>query len=152
MLSQASAISIRFLSSFSFLFSFSFAFSSYCFCSLCFSFAFFFLYWDIYLANGSKRRECPDHFHETHIMITRNSCNINHRQYPCRHSNTRLCGHTNTKAQGSFPHSSQTSVSMIALLSSHTKHLSPFWHSGKSFVVFTLQVHIYFFKKKPFVF
>ena len=46
-----------------------------------------------------------------------------------------------------FPHSDQTSVSMIALLSSHTKHPSPFWHSGKSFIVFTLQVNISFSQK-----
>ena len=26
----------------------------------------------------------------------------------------------------------------------HTKHPSPFWHSGKSFITFTLQVHISF--------
>ena len=53
---------------------------------------------DICLANGSERRECPNHFHEMHIMIIRNSSKISHSTYPCGHSNIRLCGHTNTKA------------------------------------------------------
>jgi len=54
--------------------------------------------WDICLANGSEMRECPNHFHEMHIMIIRNSCKINHSTHPCVHSNIRLCGHANTKA------------------------------------------------------
>ena len=41
--------------------------------------------WDIYLANGSEIRECPNHFHETHIMIIRNSRKINHSTHPCGH-------------------------------------------------------------------
>ena len=89
-------------------------------------------------------RECPNHFHETHIMIIRNSCKINHSTHPCGHSNIRLCGHANTKAQGLFPHSYQTSVSKIAHFIKSYKHPR---HSGKSFVVFTLQLHIYFFSK-----
>jgi len=59
---------------------------------------------DICLANGLEIRECPYHFHEMHIMMTRNSCKINHSTRPCGHSNIRLCGHANTKAQGLFPH------------------------------------------------
>ena len=45
---------------------------------------------DICLANGSATRECPNHFHETHIMMTRSSCKINHNTHPCGHSNIRL--------------------------------------------------------------
>ena len=53
---------------------------------------------DICLANGLEIRECPYHFHEMHIMMTRNSCKINHNTHPCGHSNIRLCDHANTKA------------------------------------------------------
>ena len=56
------------------------------------------VYWCICLANGSARRECPDHFHETHIVMIINSCKINHSTHPCGNSYIRLCGHTNTKA------------------------------------------------------
>ena len=53
---------------------------------------------DIFLASGLERRECSNHFHETHIMTIRNSCKINHSTHPCGHSNIRLYGHANTKA------------------------------------------------------
>ena len=102
---------------------------------------------DICLANGSKIRECPNHFHEMHIMIIRNSCKINHSTHPYGHSNIRLCGNANTKAQDLFPHSDQTSVSTIALFIKSYKHSNLFWHSGKSFIAFTLQVHISFLSK-----
>ena len=59
-------------------------------------------------------------------MIIRNSCKINHSTHPCGHSNIKFYGHTNTKAQGSFPYSNRTWVSKMAHFIKSYKHPSPF--------------------------
>ena len=75
---------------------------------------------DICLANGSKIKECPNHFHETHIMIIRNSCKINHSTHPCGHSNIRLCGHATLRLRVCFPIQITPVFQRLLFLSSHT--------------------------------
>ena len=92
---------------------------------------------DICLANGSERRECPNHFHKTHIMITRNWCKINHSTHPWGHSNIRLVAIQTLRLRVCF-HIQAKPVFQRLLFYQVIQHPSPFWHSRKSFVVFTL--------------